>query len=48
MNLQKETPEEILKKSIELTDLLSELNGLIEKIHILSDDVSDNHIEKIS
>ena len=48
MNLQKATPEEILKKSIELTDLLSELNGLIEKIHILSDDVSDNHIEKIN
>lgn len=48
MNLLKSTPEEIVKKSIELTDLLSELDGLIEKIQVLSSDVCDNHIEKIN
>lgn len=48
MNLQKTASEEIVKKSIELTDLLSELDSIIEKIHILSDDVCDNHIEKIN
>lgn len=48
MNLLKSIPDEIVKKSIELTDLLSELDGLIEKIHVLSDDVCDNYIEKIN
>ena len=48
MNSQKSTPEEIVKKSIELTDLLSELDVLIEKIQVLSGDVCDNHIEKIN
>ena len=48
MNLLKSTPEELVEKSIELTDLLSELDGLIEKIDVLSNDVCDNHIEKIN
>ncbi len=48
MNLLKSIPEEIVEKSIELTDLLSELDGLIEKIDVLSNDVCDNHIEKIN
>ena len=48
MNLLKSTPEELVEKSIELTDLLSELDGLIEKIAVLCDDVCDNHIEKIN
>lgn len=48
MNLLKSIPEEIVEKSIELTDLLSELDGLIEKIDVLSNDVYDNHIEKIN
>lgn len=48
MNLLKSIPDEIVEKSIELTDLLSELDGLIEKIDVLSNDVCDNHIEKIN
>ena len=48
MNLLKLPTKEIVKKSIELTDLLSELDGLIEKIHVLSDDVCDNYIAEAS
>lgn len=48
MNLLKSTTDEIVAKSIELTDLLSELDSLIEKIQILSNDVTDNYIEKIN
>ena len=48
MNLLKSIPEEIVKKTIELTDLLSELDGLIEKIQVISDDICDNHIEKVN
>lgn len=48
MNLLKSNHEEIVEKSIELTDLLSEMDSLIEKIEVLSNDVCDNHIEKIN
>ena len=48
MNLLKSKHDEIVEKSIELTDLLSELDGLIEKIAVLGNDVCDNHIEKIN
>ena len=48
MNLLKSTTDEIVRKSIELTDLLSEVDSLIEKIQILSNDVTDNYIEKIN
>ena len=48
MNLLKSTPDEIVKKSIELTDLLLELDSLIEKIQVLSGDISDNYIERIN
>ena len=39
--------KEIIENLIDLTDSLSELNLLIERINILSDDLCGNHIEKI-
>ena len=48
MNLLKSKHDEIVKKSIELTDLLSEMDSLIEKIEVLCNGVCDNHIEKIN
>lgn len=48
MNLPKLTPQETIEKSFELTDLLSKLDGLIEKIDVLSSDICENYIEKIN
>ena len=45
MNLLKSKHDEIVEKSIELTDFLSEMDSLIEKIAVLCNDVCDNHIE---
>ena len=39
--------QELIKKSLTLTDSVTELNNLIEKIFVLSGDVFENYIEKI-
>lgn len=48
MNLPKLIPQETIEKSFELTDSLSKLDGLIEKIDVLSSDMCENYIEKIN
>ena len=40
--------QELIKKSLALTDSVTELNNLIEKIFVLSGDVFENYIEKIN
>ena len=40
--------QELIKKSLTLTDSVTELNNLIEKIFVLSGDVFENYIEKIN
>ena len=42
------TNENILEKAITLTDSLAELNFLLERINLLSDDVCGNYIEHIN
>ena len=48
MNLFKPTPQEIVEKSLKLTDLLGELDDLIEKLYVLSEDICYNYIERIN
>ena len=48
MNFTKLISEETIEKSINLTDSLSDLNNLIEKLYVLSGDVCDNYINRIN
>lgn len=48
MNLLKTSPKEIITKSIEMTDALTELTELMKKIQVLSVDMCDNYINKIN
>ena len=38
---------ELIKKSLTLTDSVTELDSIIEKLFVLSSDVFENYIEKI-
>ncbi len=42
------TNENILEKAITLTDSLAELNFLLERLELLSDDIWGNYIEHIN
>ena len=46
MNKNRVNAQELIKKSVLLTDSLSELDAIIEKIYVLSSDVFENYIEK--
>ena len=46
MKKHKVKSQELVKKSLTLTDSLSELEAILEKLYVLSSDVFENHIEK--
>ena len=48
MNKNELKSQELIKKSLSLADSLSELDYLIKKLHVLSDNMYDNYIEKIN
>lgn len=48
MNKNKSNTRELIEKSVALTDSLTELDSIIEKIHIISSDVFENYIEKVN
>ena len=48
MNFTKTISKETIEKLVNLTDSLSDLNNLIEKLYVLSGDVYDNYINRIN
>lgn len=44
----KSNSQELIKKSVTLTDSIAELDAIIEKIYVISSDVFENYIEKMN
>ena len=48
MNKNKSDSQELIQKSLTLADSVTEIDSILEKLYVLSSDVFENYIEKIS